>query len=161
MSAPLFALSLRPAPRAIAPPALAALVALLTACGGGDGPTDPGGNGGSGGGNSGPTVKDDPSFSGDVVSIFSRNGCTAAGCHGSPGEAGLNLAASPYAALVNVPSTQTGEIRVIPGNANDSYLVKKLEGRAAVGVRMPVGGQLSSVDLQNIKNWINQGAKNN
>lgn len=145
-----------------ASPLLVALAGLLVACGGGEGPTSPGGNNGNpGGGNNEPSIKADPSFAGDIVPIFGRNGCTASGCHGAPGEAGLNLATAPYAALVNVPSTQTGEIRVIPGNANDSYLVKKLEGRASVGVRMPVGGSLGSADLQNIRNWINQGAKNN
>ena len=138
------------------------LATLLAACGGGDGPTGPGGNDGSaGGGNNAPIIKADPSFAGDIATIFTRTGCTAGGCHGNSPAAGLNLASSPYAALVNVPSTQTGEMRVIPGNANDSYLVKKLEGRAAVGGRMPVGGQLGNTDLQNIKNWINQGAKNN
>lgn len=137
---------------------------FLAACGGGDGPTDPGddGNpGGNGGNPTTPTVKADPSFAGDIVPIFSANGCTASGCHGPPAQAGLTLSSSPYTALVNVASPQTGEIRVIPGNANDSYLVKKLEGRASQGERMPVGGQLSSTDLTNIKNWINQGAKNN
>jgi hypothetical protein len=165
MNAPLFAHvspTLRPtAFRRPATPTVTALAALLVACGG-DGPVSPGGDGGSsGGGNNDPSIKADPSFAGDIAPIFGRAGCTAGGCHGSPGEAGLNLATAPYAALVNVPSTQTGEHRVIPGNANDSYLVKKLEGRAAVGVRMPVGGQLGNVDMQNIKNWINQGAKNN
>ena len=73
----------------------------------------------------------------------------------------MSSASGAYAALVNVASPATGEVRVIPGNANDSYLVKKLEGRQNAGVRMPVGGQLSDTDLTNVKNWINQGAKNN
>jgi hypothetical protein len=141
------------------------LLVLLAACGGSDGPTAPAtnnGNGNTGGNNSSaPTVKTDPSFSSDIVPIFSRNGCTAGGCHGSPAQAGLNLASSPYAALVSVASTQTGEHRVIPGDAANSYLIKKLEGRASKGDRMPVGGQLSATDLTNLKNWINQGAKNN
>lgn len=138
-------------------------VLLLVACGGGDAPTAPandGDDGDPGGGNPAPTVKVDPSFATDIVPIFTRAGCTASGCHGAPVQAGLDLASSPYGALVGVPSTQTGEHRVIPGNAASSYLVKKLEGRAS-GERMPVGGQLSSTDLSNIKNWINQGAKNN
>ena len=135
---------------------------LLAACGGSDSPTAPGGNTNpGGGGNTAPAVKDDPIFATDIVPIFAQNGCTSGGCHGSPGQAGLVLSSSPYAALVNVASTQTRELRVIPGNANDSYLIKKLEGRASVGQRMPVGGQLSSTDLANIKNWINKGAKNN
>jgi hypothetical protein len=133
---------------------------LVASCGGSDGPTAPGGDDPSGGGTA-PTVKEDPSFASDIVPVFAREGCTAGGCHGSPVQAGLNLASSPYTALVNIPSTQTGELRVIPGNANDSYLVKKLEGRASQGVRMPVGGQMGSTDLTNIKNWINRGARNN
>jgi len=137
-----------------------ALALAVAACGGSDGPTDPGGNGNNSGGP--PTPKADPSFSSDIVPIFSSAGCTSGGCHGAPIQAGLNLASSPYTSLVNVPSSQvTGEIRVIPGNANGSYLVKKLEGRASFGERMPLGGQLDAVSLANIKNWINQGAKNN
>jgi hypothetical protein len=137
-----------------------ALPFLLAACGGSDGPTSPGGGNNNPGGGTSASVKDDPSFSADIVPIFAQ-GCAGSGCHAPPGEAGLVLSTSPYGALVNVPSTQTRELRVIPGNANDSYLVKKLEGRASVGNRMPAGGQLNSTDLANIKNWINRGAKNN
>ena len=74
----------------------------------------------------------------------------------------MTTAAVAYANLVNVTSPNSGETRVIPGNANDSYMIKKLEGRQSVGDRMPLGSSpLSTTDLQNIKNWINQGAKNN
>ena len=59
-------------------------------------------------------------------------------------------------------STGTGEVRVIVSDAVNSYLVKKLEGTAGVGSRMPLGGSpLDNIDLTNVKNWINQGAKNN
>jgi len=119
------------------------------------------GGGGDGGG--GTTVKADPSFATDVFQVLTRNGCTAGGCHGG-GQGGLTMtsATNGYAHLVGVPSTETGELRVLAGNADDSYLVKKLEGRAAVGARMPLGGApLTATDLQNIKNWINRGAKNN
>ena len=142
-----------------------ALSLALAACGG-DSPTDLAGsnNGNNNGGeNTGPTVKTDPSFANDVFDVFTRNGCTAGGCHGT-GQGGLTMtsAGNAYTNLVNVPSPTTGEIRVVPGNANDSYLVKKLEGRASAGARMPFGGSpLDATDLQNVKNWINQGAKNN
>lgn len=143
---------------------LAVLVsAFLAACGGGDSPTEPSGNnGGSGGGSTSPTVKADPSFATDIWEVLGRNSCSSSGCHGT-GQGGLTMssASGAYSALVNVASSGTGEIRVIPGNANDSYLVKKLEGRQTVGAQMPVGGTLSATDLTNIKNWINQGAKNN
>jgi hypothetical protein len=73
----------------------------------------------------------------------------------------MTSASGAYSNLVNVASPATGEIRVIPGNANDSYLVKKLEGRQSAGDRMPQGGTIDATDLANVKNWINQGAKNN
>ncbi len=77
--------------------------------------------------------------------------------------AGLNLqSGASYASLVNVTATREPIVRVIPGNADASYLVVKLEGRQSVGSRMPLGGQpLSQTDLTNIKNWINRGAQNN
>jgi hypothetical protein len=138
------------------------LSSLLAACSGGDGPTDPVGGNNNGGGTTGPVVKTDPSFAGDIWELLQRNSCASSGCHGS-GQGGLTMtsAAGAYAALVNVASPATGEIRVIPNNANDSYMVKKLEGRQSVGDRMPLGGQIGATDLANVKNWINQGAKNN
>ena len=141
--------------------ALLVLAAALLGCGGdsGTGPdpsngTDPG---------PGRTIKEDPSFASDIQEIFNRKGCTASSCHGSFQEAGLDLrSGTSYGQLVNVPSTQTGIFRVIPGNADGSYLVMKVEGRAAVGAQMPVGGTpLDNIDLTNLKNWINQGAKSN
>ena len=154
--------------RATSAPYAFALVLLLAACGGGDSPTSPvdnegGNNNGGDGGNSGPVVKADPSFSSDIMEIIQRRGCSESSCHGS-GQGGLTMTSTSgtYTNLVNVTSPNSGEVRVIPGNATDSYLVKKLEGRQSVGVRMPQGGSpLDATDLQNIKNWINQGAKNN
>jgi len=65
--------------------------------------------------------------------------------------------------LVNVNAAgAAGEVRVIPSDAQNSYLVVKLEGRQSSGTRMPQGGSaLDNVDLTNIRNWINQGAANN
>lgn len=145
-------------------PFVLVLASILTACGGGDSPTAlvPGGNGTSGG----RTIKDNPSFASDVVEIFVRRGCTDGACHGSA-QGGLTLtstASVSYANLVGVPSPTSGEIRVIPGDAQNSYLVKKLEGRQAPGqgARMPLGGSaLDQTDLTNIRRWIDQGAQNN
>lgn len=109
------------------------------------------------------TVKDDPSFSSDIQAIFTQS-CISSGCHGSAASAGLVLLqGQSYASLVNVASTQEpGRIRVIPNDAANSYLVIKLEGRQSNGGRMPPGGAaLNANSVQNIKNWINQGAKNN
>lgn len=141
------------------------LVAALTvsACGGGA-PTGPDDGNGSGNGNSGTRViKAAPSFANDIQEIFNRRGCTASSCHGSAQSAGLDLrSGSSYANLVGVDATSENEVRVLPGNADQSYLVIKLEGRQLVGARMPlVGAVLDNIDLTNIKNWINQNAVNN
>jgi hypothetical protein len=139
-----------------------AMAVALAGCGG-DGGTGIGNGNGNGGGGPGRVIKEDPSFASDIQEIFNRKGCAAASCHGSLQEAGLDLRpGNSYAHLVNVPSTQTGIIRVIPGNGDGSYLVMKVEGRASVGVQMPLGGApLDNIDLTNLRNWINQGAKDN
>ncbi len=147
-------------------PAMSAVLVLtlgvfLSACSGDDNPVDPGPV--DGGDGAARTVKETPSFANDVYEVFTRRGCSAGSCHGA-GAGGLTMsgAAATYTALVNVVSPNSGEVLVIPGNANDSYLVKKLEGRQSVGARMPIGGgALDNTDLTNIKNWINQGATNN
>ncbi len=76
----------------------------------------------------------------------------------------MTSASSAHSNLVGNPSTGSpSETLVIAGNAAGSYLVKKLEGASGiVGSQMPLGGSpLDSIDLTNVKNWINQGAKNN
>jgi hypothetical protein len=136
--------------------AMAFTVPLL-ACNG-DGGTGPGGNG------DGREIDPNPSFSADINEIFQRRGCTASSCHGV-GKAGLVLtadASANYDQLVNVPATSEDFLRVEPGNATDSYLVIKLEGRQIKGSPMPLtGSPLDNIDLTNIKNWINNGAPNN
>lgn len=139
---------------------------MAAACGGGGGtgPSGDGnGDGGGGGGGGGRVVLDDPAFAANIQEIFDRRGCNASSCHGSIQEAGLDLrSGSSHASLVNVQATSEPILRVIPGNANGSYLVIKLEGRQSVGERMPRGqNPLDATDLANIKNWINNGAPNN
>ena len=109
-------------------------------------------------------VKQNPSFANDIQEIFTRKGCATSGCHGGTGGAGgLNLSASSaYDALVGVTAVAEPVVRVIPGNATDSYLVIRLEGRQTVGDRMPLGGSpLDNIDLTNVRNWIAQGAQRN
>ena len=79
-------------------------------------------------------------------------------------EAGLDLTAGQsYANLVNVPSTQVALDLVTPNDAENSYLIHKLDGRAGmVGDLMPVGAAaLSTAQIDVIKQWINAGAANN
>jgi len=134
---------------------------LLAACSASESPTDPGGTP-----SDTRTVKANPSFADDITEIFTRRGCAGSNCHGN-GAGGLTIntsASANHARLVNVTSPMSGEVYVIPNNAQNSYLVKKLENRqgSGNGGRMPVGGSaLDNVDLTNIKNWINTGAQNN
>jgi hypothetical protein len=141
-------------------------LALTAGCGGEDAPTDPGGGGDGGGGGGGGTprvVKATPAFGADIQEVFDRIGCSTSGCHGTAQSAGLDLrSGNAYDNLVNVQALSERVVRVIPGDANGSYLVIKLEGRQTAGARMPLNGTaLDNIDLTNIKNWINNGAPNN
>lgn len=146
---------------------LALTTALTFAACGGDSGTNPeaggGGGGGGGGTGSGRVVKADPLFGSDIQEIFDRTGCSASSCHGTVESGGLRLTSgSSYGELVNIAAVAESGTRVIPNDATNSYLVIKLEGRQTSGSSMPVGGAaLDTIDIGNIKNWINQGAKNN
>jgi len=111
----------------------------------------------------GETAIANPSFANDIQPIFNAN-CTSSGCHNASAAAGLNLnQGQAYANLVNLDATSESNLkRVLPGDAQNSYLIIKLEGRQNVGGRMPLNrSPLSDVQIQNIKNWINNGANNN
>jgi hypothetical protein len=87
--------------------------------------------------------------------------CTA--CHiGASAPQGLRLdSANSYALLVGVPSTEVPSIlRVKPGDPDNSYIVQKLEGHAAVGAQMPFGGPyLPSSTIAFVRQWITDGAQ--
>jgi hypothetical protein len=139
------ALRWRAAARFVVPLACCA----LTACGSGDGFV------GSGGGVVGLL---EPSFNSIQANVFDQY-CVH--CHsGANAPVGLRLdAANSYASLVGVPSGETGVLRVAPGNANASYIIQKLEGKAAVGERMPAGlPALPQGDIDIIRQWIDNGA---
>jgi hypothetical protein len=83
-------------------------------------------------------------------------------CHvGANAPQGLRLdAANSYGSLVGVASSeQPGILRVKPGDAAGSYLIQKLEGRAATGARMPLGQPaLPDATILVIRQWIDSGA---
>jgi hypothetical protein len=113
-------------------------------------PLVPGGQGG------GPLIAD---FNSIQAHIFTPI-CTV--CHaGANAPHGLRLdAAHSYNLLVGVASDEVpGLFRVQPGDPDSSYLIQKLEGHAAVGARMPLGGPyLSSEVIAVIRQWITAGA---
>jgi hypothetical protein len=88
---------------------------------------------------------------------------TCATCHsGSSAPLGFRLdAASAYSMLVNTPSVEVPALRrVLPGNPDQSYLIQKLEGHAAVGAQMPLGQPpLPQATINVIRQWIADGAQ--
>lgn len=140
-----------PTPRLL----LVLTTAALAACGG-DSPSEPGDGDPR-------VVKANPSFQADVQEIFERNGCSASTCHGDAQRASMDLrSGTSYDALVGVTATTEAIVRVIPGDAEGSYLVMRVEGRQSVGNRMPLGGTpLDSIDMANLRNWIARGAVRN
>jgi hypothetical protein len=89
------------------------------------------------------------------------------GCHSGngatlPGVMNLTNTAASYAALVGVTSIEVPALqRVTARNANDSYLIRKLEGTPGiVGNRMPLGagGPLPQTTIDSIRLWITNGA---
>jgi hypothetical protein len=134
----------------------------LGSCAGDPNPTGPGDDGGD------PQmtriIKADPSFAVDVQEIFVRTRCADATCH-RIGQAGLTLlpnAAQNYANIVNVTADREGQFLLIkPFDAENSYIMIRLQDRQEVGVSMPPGVTLDSIDMTNLTNWINNGALNN
>jgi hypothetical protein len=84
-------------------------------------------------------------------------------CHaGASAPEGLHLdAGNSYNMLVGVPSTEVPSIlRVKPGDPDNSYIIQKLEGHAAVGGQMPLGGPyLSTATIAFVRQWITDGAQ--
>jgi hypothetical protein len=71
-----------------------------------------------------------------------------------------------YATLVGVPSVDSPLLRVKPGEPEQSYLIRKLEGThidaGGKGLRMPMDGvPLSDADIATIRQWVEQGAADN
>lgn len=86
-------------------------------------------------------------------------------CHiGASAPQGLQLdAAHSYNLLVGVPSNeQPGLLRVKPGDPDNSYMVRKIEGAPGIdGGQMPLGETpLPQGTIDAIRQWITNGAPN-
>ncbi|MFC2157934.1 hypothetical protein ACFLT9_08870 [Acidobacteriota bacterium] len=104
-----------------------------------------------------------PSFANVIQAIFTTS-CAVSGCHNATAAQGLDLSTgNARGNIVGILSTQDNTKNLVTaGDAINSYLVMKIEGRQTAGGRMPLGGSaLSTVKIQNIKNWINNGANDN
>ena len=107
----------------------------------------------------GPAPGDEPTLANIQARVFTPI-CTR--CHiGAAAPQGMQLdTANAFDNIVGVRSREVGSLfRVEPFNPDDSYLVQKIEGTAAVGAQMPFGGPpLPAEDIMLIRQWILEGA---
>lgn len=109
------------------------------------------------------TVAMGPTLDDIQANVFST---ACAGCHSGPTSSSLpsgmdlSSADASFTSLVGVSSIQQPALsRVAAGDPDNSYLVQKLEGTAASGVRMPAGGPaLDPAVIDGIRQWITDGA---
>jgi len=98
------------------------------------------------------------SYSKDVQPILTKN---CAECH-APGKEGFvasGLDVTSFQALMK--GGKFGPL-VKPGDALSSSLNMLVEGRAHPSIRMPHGKEkLADKDIETLKVWVNEGAKNN
>lgn len=98
------------------------------------------------------------SYTKDVQPILSRN-CSE--CH-APGQKGFEasgLDTTNYQGLMK--GGKFGPL-VKPGDALSSSLNMLVEGRAHASIRMPHGREkLADKEIETLKVWVNEGAKNN
>lgn len=105
--------------------------------------------------NTGEIPTEPVSFSADIQPIFNAS-CT--NCHGNNG--GVNL--TSYQSLMSSTGNFYGNNVVVPGNAEASGLIDKLEPNPQNGNRMPPpNGAISGDNINKIRAWINEGALNN
>jgi hypothetical protein len=137
------------------------LITLAGCAGNGNGLDENGNPIGSNGGD--PPVAFDPTFTNISSNVFTPI-CTQ--CHiGAGAPQGLQLdEANAYDMLVNIPSVERPQyLRVEPGNPDDSYIVRKLQGGPDIaGGQMPLNlPPLSQETINAIRVWIDRGAERN
>ena len=96
-----------------------------------------------------------------IQNIFNAN-CTR--CHvGSSPPQNQNLTENlAYSNIVNVASNEQPALkRILPGNPDNSYLVRKIQGTPGISFsQMPADGPpfLSQADIDSIRSWVTNGA---
>lgn len=102
-----------------------------------------------------------PTLASIQANIFSVT-CAVSGCHGgAAAQQGLRLDPGFSAGnliCVHAPRDPS-QIRVIPGDPDNSLIIHKLEGTQTLGDRMPQGGPyLPQATIDVIRQWIANGA---
>jgi len=106
-----------------------------------------------------------PSLASIQGNIFGPT-CSVAGCHSGPSgpnlPTGMDLSSenASFSSLINIASFEEPTIfRVAVGDADNSYLIDKLEGTSVQGSRMPLGGPfLDQATIDVVRLWIDSGA---
>lgn len=82
-------------------------------------------------------------------------------CHGGAvTNGGLDLSqGNAYQNLVNANSIASSLKRIVPGESQNSYLMRRLEGAGGETV-MPPSGKLDQAVIDSIAAWIDRGALN-
>ena len=94
------------------------------------------------------------SYSDDIQPIFDNN-CAGSSCHIGGNAGGLRL--NNWTNLIAGGSSGDA---VVPGNADISFLIRRIEGD--IPPTMPLGGsELAPATIQEIRDWIDEGALNN
>ena len=106
----------------------------------------------------------DVSFQGDLMPVLSER-CVMCHLEGAQ-QANLSLYPEAWSQLVGATSSESPLKRVEPGKPDQSYLFRKLMGThldaGGSGARMPFQQDpLDSAFLELLRQWIEQGAKQN
>ena len=109
------------------------------------------------------------SYQNDIFPLFldvlqGGYGCNNGGCHGEP-LVSSDFAVSDYEDLFHAgeEARNLNMCSIKPGDPDASYVFWKMEGRSGIqGVRMPFSGTaVTPADLQLMRTWILEGARNN
>lgn len=106
-------------------------------------------------------IVEDPTHDVDIQPIWD-SGC--AGCHTNGGVTEDLSLDDGFAATVEVTATQVDSMVLVStdGDPDSSYLWLKLQGTHAdaggSGTAMPPTGSLDEVAMQNVQNWLEDGA---
>jgi hypothetical protein len=115
-------------------------------------------------------AKNDAFFQDEVALIFGtepslgRKGGKCTFCHYDGSPTGLSVidVFDAETGLVGVASTLSTKLRVKPGEPDESFLMEKIEGTPSAGAAMPMHyPRLSAAELETLRTWIAEGARDN
>ncbi|SVB15356.1 uncharacterized protein METZ01_LOCUS168210, partial [marine metagenome] len=92
----------------------------------------------------------------DVQSAIFTPSCSLSGCHNGSVSPNLQTGVA-FDNVVGISASQSAMPLIDPGNPDNSYLILKMEGSGS-GAKMPIGGTVSTTNLQLIRDWVSNGA---